>query len=501
MGDWQLARLIPTSGIANDTEAEVRATSGLLAVLSVVRDFSDALLTPLGASSAKKAIVESFIETAFKLGDGAIVRPDGLVRVTYGKSTFTALVEVKTGENLLKPDQINNYIEVARQYDFDTVLTISNEIANGSQHPTDGVKVRANSKVSVAHRSWTEVLAAAVMCKVHRGVDDPEQAWILGELIRYLEHPASGAMTFADMGASWLAVRDGARASTLRKQDAEVRDVVQRWDQLLRFAALRLGSAIGADVQQVLPRSQQDHRQRTAYLTESLCSAGSLDGTLRVPDTVGAIGVIADLRARQVVAYVDVPAPQDRGSKARLTWLLRQLGDDVPASTVIEAWPRHARQPRSAPLARLREDRDLLEDPERRDILRYRLVLRAEMGVHRKAGGKSPGFVDSVVRNIESLYDLVVQRLVPWTPKAPQLRAERPQETRRDTQGDPVATREEAEEALDEAVEGAAAEARDPVESKSGSGVPPLPEAEMVPAVPAWLGSWTPSSQADSDAV
>ena len=140
------------------------------------------------------------------------MRPDGLVRRGYGKGSYTALIEVKTGENLLKTDQINAYWEVARQYGFDAVVTISNEIGHPGMHPTGGLKVRANSKVKVQHYSWTEILSTAVMCKVHRGIGDPEQAWILGELIRYLEHPASGAMTFADMGPNWVGVRDGARA-------------------------------------------------------------------------------------------------------------------------------------------------------------------------------------------------------------------------------------------------------------------------------------------------
>jgi len=42
------------------------------------------------------------------------------------------------------------------------------------------------------------------MQKEHRGVADPGQAWILGELIRYLEHARSGALQFEDMGPSRL---------------------------------------------------------------------------------------------------------------------------------------------------------------------------------------------------------------------------------------------------------------------------------------------------------
>jgi hypothetical protein len=177
---FQIARLIPVSGINNTAEAEMRATSGLLAVLTAVRDLSVAVLSPLGASTARKATVEAFIETSFKLDDGAVVRPDGLIQVTYGSSVWKALVEVKTGNNLLQADQVTNYLNIARQQGIDAVLTISNEIGVGNQHPCNGVRVRSNSKVLLAHLSWTELQAHAVRAKVHRGVSDPEQAWIPG---------------------------------------------------------------------------------------------------------------------------------------------------------------------------------------------------------------------------------------------------------------------------------------------------------------------------------
>lgn len=111
---FQVARLIPVSGINSNTEAEMRATSALLAVLTIVRDFSIAVLSPLGASTARKAKVEAFTETSFKLNDGTIVRPDGLVQVTYGSSVWKALVEVKTGSNTLEAEQLNTYLALAR---------------------------------------------------------------------------------------------------------------------------------------------------------------------------------------------------------------------------------------------------------------------------------------------------------------------------------------------------------------------------------------------------
>ena len=177
MAEWQRARLIPVSGIGSEIEAEMRATSALLAVIEAVRDLSIEMLSPLGASKAQKAEVRSYTEVPFKLGGGkTATRPDGLIQVAYGKATWTALVEVKTGDATLNADQVNGYWDIARDQDFDAVITISNEIAASKDtHPTDGLKVRSNSKVKVHHFSWTAIQSMCEVIKNHHGVDDPDR--------------------------------------------------------------------------------------------------------------------------------------------------------------------------------------------------------------------------------------------------------------------------------------------------------------------------------------
>ena len=92
------------------------------------------------------------------------------------------------------------------------------------------------------------------MQKEFRGVADPDQAWILGELIRYLEHRKSGALEFDDMGEAWVGVRDQVAAGTLRATDKGIAEVVARFDALLRFASLQLGRRLGTEVVPVLSR-------------------------------------------------------------------------------------------------------------------------------------------------------------------------------------------------------------------------------------------------------
>ena len=76
------------------------------------------------ASSSRSARppgrVECYIEVPFILGEKRLY-PDGLIRVTRGSKTWTALVEVKTGPNQLATEQLENYLDIAREQGFDAV--------------------------------------------------------------------------------------------------------------------------------------------------------------------------------------------------------------------------------------------------------------------------------------------------------------------------------------------------------------------------------------------
>ncbi len=281
--NWQQARLIPTSGINGQDEAERRATSALLAVMGSVREFGLAMVKPLGAPTGQ---LETYIEAPFKAGERTIY-PDGVLQAGRAGRTWTALVEVKTGSAELERPQVEAYLDVARENGFDVVLTVSNQIAPApGVHPLD-VDRRKLRRVALHHMSWAEVLTIAVQQRVHRGVADPDQAWILGELIRYLEHPKSGALDFVDMGTAWVPVRQAVAAGTLRSNDKGLAEVISRWEQLLRFAALRLGRELGADVQVHVSRKEAaDPTLRFAAQTQSLVADGCLSGTLRIPDAV-----------------------------------------------------------------------------------------------------------------------------------------------------------------------------------------------------------------------
>lgn len=415
------ARLIPTSGINGAVEQERRAVSALLAVMGAVREFGRAVLGPLGAPAGS---VEAFIEVPFDL-NGKRVIPDGLLRVRRGGKAWVALVEVKTGPNRLEAEQLESYLDVARAQGYQALLTISNEIAPiPGTHPT-AVDRRKTKSVALHHLSWTRVLTEAVMQKTYRGVADPDQAWILGELIRYLEHRNSGALSFDDMGEHWVTVREAIAHGTLRAGDKAATEVAGRWDQLMQYVCLYLGKRLGVEVQPVLSRRElTDPTLRPAALVQSLVTTGTLDGGLRIPDTVAPVTISADLRAGRVTAAVDVPAPHDGRPRTRVNWLLRQL-QHAPEAVRVDCFTAYARGASSSALLRdVRADPDLLVGDGKREIKAFRVVLGSPMGT--KRGNGRGGFVASVLDLVDVFYGDVVQVIKPWTAPPPKLRAPEP---------------------------------------------------------------------------
>jgi hypothetical protein len=413
---WQPARLIPTSGINGQEEAERRATSALLAVMGAVREFGVALTKPLGAPAAQ---LETFIEVPFKTADERTCFPDGLLQVTRAGKTWTALVEVKTGASELERAQVETYLDVARENGHDVVLTVANQMSPApGVHPVD-VDKRKLKRVALHHLSWAEVLTVAVQQRVHRGVSDPEQAWILGELIRYLEHPKSGALDFSDMGSAWVPVREAVAAGTLRTNDKGLAEVLSRWEQLLRFAALRLGRELGADVQVSLSRKEAaDPTIRIAGQASSLVSTGMVTGSLRVPDAAALLEIGADLRANRVTVSAEVEAPREGRAQTRIAWLLRQL-KDAPEGLRIDAYLAGSRTSTSELLRVVRENPAVLVVDPKREFRSFRVTAASPLGPKRGTG--RGGFIDSVLVAVDGFYASVLQQLRPWTAKAPQL--------------------------------------------------------------------------------
>jgi len=403
-------------GIKGQEEQEKRATSSLLAVMHAVPEFGHALVSPLGSPKGR---ISTFAEVQVKDGANKLHIPDGAIVVERGKTVWRCLVEVKTGSADLKAEQVNRYLDWARENRLDAVLTISNQITGSptdSPVPVDGRKLRTTR---LFHLSWWRILTEAIVQHRHRGVADPDQAWLLGELIAYLDDERSGASGFTDMGENWVKVRNGAGDGTLRATDANVRDVAERWDQFVEYLCLGLGQDLGRDIRPVRPR-KQTAAMRLEMNSRGLADGGSLQAAIRVPDAAGDLLVQADLRTRKVITSVSVDAPGDGRPATRVSWLVRQL-KDAPDGLVIEASFANSKATTAGLLSAVRDNPTslLLESDPKRPPRTFRLTLSRPMGTKRGKGEKS--FVRDTRQQAIDFYRELVQNLRPWRASPPKL--------------------------------------------------------------------------------
>ena len=171
------ARLFP---VLADTSKEGRTLSIVLACLQNIVEFRASLLASVGVRVGTRTKVETFTEVVLKdhVAEKSL-RPDGLIAVKNGSSQWSALVEAKVGTNSLTPEQITNYLELARLNGIDAVITLSNQFAPLPSHHPVQVSASSRKKVDLFHWSCMYVLTEAALLLGNDEVVDQDQSFIL----------------------------------------------------------------------------------------------------------------------------------------------------------------------------------------------------------------------------------------------------------------------------------------------------------------------------------
>ncbi|MEV5824733.1 TerD family protein [Spirillospora sp. NPDC052242] len=401
---WQHARLFPVTGLRNDQEREARATATLLAVMAQVPEFGRRLTARFNAPAGT---IQTFAEASFKHGDGK-VRPDGVLRVARAGRIWTALIETKTGGNPLKADQVAAYLEVAARQGYETVITLSNDLALDNEHPLS-VDRRLLRKVALRHLSWAEVAHEAEMLCLHDGVANSVHAWLLSELLHYLRQDNAGCQGFRDMGAAWVPVRNAVTAGTLRLGDRRAMQVAESWEKLVRQLCLRLGGRTGLAIAPVLrKRRDGDASVRRLQTVTSLVESGRMSAEIRVPNAGGPVLLEADLRTGQIETTVEIPAAARARPLTRVQWLLRQLAD-APPELRVEALAPGCKTGPCDLLKNLVSEPGLLLPGDAQQIDAFRLTLATSLGT--KRGTEETGFVRSIDTAMDRFHQEILQVL------------------------------------------------------------------------------------------
>lgn len=416
----QLARLIP---VGADSKKEERATSILLASFMVVPALALQILSQAGVSVGKKSKIQCYTEITFKTHEKEKKpRPDGLIVIRKGAKVWTALIESKIGNAELSSEQIEEYLVLARTHKINAVITVSNQFATlPTHHPVRIPKAKTRS-VDLYHFSWLSLKSKALLLICEKKIDDPEQAYILSELVRYLDHEASGVTSFRKMPSTWkdlcLSVQNGTQ---LNRNSDTVIESVSGWHQLLRQLALDLTMAIEKPVEISLSRAKG--KNAAANLVGdclTLSTEMNLKAEFFIMNAASKIKLIADISRKVITVSMKLSAPKDRKrATASINWLTRQFkGKNVDELSLKAHWP--GRTPHTIETIENLRKRPAALIPASSTALPTHLeVIRVvDLGARFK-GAKT--FVDEVSSIFPAFYHDAGQYLNKWIAKAPKM--------------------------------------------------------------------------------
>lgn len=416
LASGELARLIPVA-----SKPELRNTSVTCSMLMAVDEFSEILLSQLGAPVGKRAKTYVWLEPVFKGSKGdSKDRPDALIIVDNGRRQWRALLEAKAKNADLDSGQIERYLDLARSESIEAVVTISNQfVATPTQSPCE-INKQKLKKVDLFHWSWSYLETEAKIQLSKSAVSDPDQAYMLMEYVRYLEHDSAGVNEFEQMGKEWVeACKLYFAKSQLDRRSPLISPVVRDWDELMRCTALSMSRALETNVTTVLStKERKDPTMRLEAMQTEFAATGELISELEVPDAASYISIEADLTRRSVTVSMEVAAPSDKKrATATVTWLLRQLAKTEDGTLMLVAkWPGRAIDT-YADLNTIREDIEALV-VDRKGLMPRTFEIKSISDL----GGKFTqrrNFVPELVSCVSRFYEDVGQHVVPWQAPPP----------------------------------------------------------------------------------
>ena len=428
-------RLFPSAHISSTREAELRAAASLLAMVRAVSEFGRIVVRAAGGPAGR---ISCYTEASFEMGTSPtrIVRPDGIIRVIRGKTQWSALVEVKVGDNLLDAGQVDTYHKLAGEGGFDALVTISNQASLPNGRPPMELDRRRLRKVPVVHLSWERLLAEAQVLSTKKEIKDSDQHWMLDEWIKYITDDESRIIAPPSLGAHWGIVLQAAREHKLSTVPNQLTDVTEHWDAFLKKLAFRLRAKMGADVQRRTSRADvKDPGKRTKQMCAEALDSGILTGALKVRDAIGDIRLELMLQGKVVRYSVRFPAPSEGRTKTRLNWLLRKLPiDDLPKGLQVRVeWNRRGLYT-EAPIDALQDaPMPIMTGPDHAAIStdaepRF-FVLSWTMGLATRRGRAGVRVLASITDGVERFYRQAMEGLVPYVPKAPRFPRDEPEES------------------------------------------------------------------------
>ncbi len=410
----QQAKLIPTL----KTGDEMALTSIFLATIRLVKEYRDGIFKSIKLSRAGRAYY--YTEASFP--DISKSRIDGLIIVVIkGVISEAVFFEMKNKNNGIDKNQIEDYLSIAKSLKIDTLVTISNEFVADSSHSPVSVKVPKN--ISLYHFSWTYLITKArlLLFDNETQIEDDDQVEIIKEALHYFESPLSGISGYIQMKAGWKELAESIRAQkNLKQSDSYIEEAVLSWYEEEKDMALLLSRKLG-----VLVKSSAKNKDSVKKDIKKVIKDNCLNSELFIKNAVSDIKIMAEFERRIVAMSIKLTPPLNKGSKARITWVGKQLENCkkknesifavLEKEIIIEADIKYAQANIKVKLSELDQ---LIEVTKDKEIQAFKITLNRSFGAGFASVKK---FIVLIEKMVLEYYEGVVQHTNSWSKPTPKI--------------------------------------------------------------------------------
>ncbi|MCH7497890.1 MAG: hypothetical protein IH971_08570 [Candidatus Marinimicrobia bacterium] len=415
----QPARLIPFHKPGD----ELALASIFLSALRLVKEFRNHIFQTIGLSRSNRILI--YTEAEFLLFDKK--RIDGLILVIRANTIIDAvLIEVKNKHVELDSEQIQHYVNIAKEYGIPKLLTISNQFVS---FPTQSpINIKTPKYVSTYHISWSYLLTIAhiLLTENENNIASADQVEIMREVVEYFESGNSGILGFTQMKPGWVELTQKANAGTaLKLTDSFVEETVSSWLQEERDIALILSRELGLLVRSGQRKFKSDLSDRINYEKKKLVSKKLLESSLHIEGTASPLQIRAYFDRKNIEMSSTLSAPQDKKTRGQISWIRNQLRQaekknpqlfaHLAPDLLIEIHLKFVKDPLRVHVG----DLDMAaESIGSREIKGFSILYLKYLG--RKFESRK-GIVAIIEKTVIEYYQGILQHLKRWEKPAPQI--------------------------------------------------------------------------------
>jgi len=413
------ARLIPSFKLGD----EVGLASVLLSSIRMIREFRRMIMSDI--KMIKGGQFFAYNEVVFPQFKNC--RIDGLaLKVKGGVIRDAAIFEMKNGSNEINKEQIEKYIDLARNCNIPRIVTVSNQfVSEPTQSPVD---LRSIKSVGIYHLSWTYILTLAHILLFDNdiNIEDPDQVELMKEVVKYFEYDKSGICGFTQMKKGWKEIVEKINlGSSIRLNDPGLDEAVISWQQEEKDLALILSRNLGVFVTSGETKYRGDLSSRIIDDKKELISNKFLSSVLKVKNAASDIRIDAFFDKRIIEMSVTLKAPQDKKIRGQLSWIKNQLRNckkknektfqKIQNEIIVDISLKNTSKSERVNI----ENLDVIYgEIKEREIKEFKVILIKDLG---KKFSSCKKFVEIIENMLIDYYSCVVQYLTKWEEPAPKI--------------------------------------------------------------------------------